>query len=106
MAAVRMRNKSVIRYLAESGADPLAACADQKFPLQEIEDDASWYDSSEKVPLIKAMMETLKNKAAAEPAPAAKVAANDAGVAATAHDIEVNRPIELKKPKPKNTFEL
>lgn len=102
MAAVNMQQKNAITFLVERGADPLALCADQKFPLQELE-NSSRLDSSEKLPLLKAMMTNLKTKAAANSAPSA----NDPGAAATAQDIEVSRPLELKlKPKPKAGFEL
>ena len=102
MAAVNIQQKNAIKYLIESGANPLALCADQKFPLKELEEN-SRLDTDEKLPLLKAMMVNLKTRAAAKPA----TPVNDPGAAATAQDIEVNRPLELKlKPKPKSGFEL
>ncbi|TAL30544.1 MAG: ankyrin repeat domain-containing protein [Alphaproteobacteria bacterium] len=104
MAAVKMQDQTAVKYLVGQGADPLMICADKKFPLKELEDDTNWYDSSKKIPLIKAMMENLKKAgSAAEPAAAP---ANDANAAAsTQQDIEVNRPLELKR-KPRQGFEL
>jgi hypothetical protein len=100
MAAVKMEQKKPIRFLVDNGANPLRLCADQKFPLKELEDSRS-YDGTVRLSLIKAMMENLKQKAPG-PAPA-----NDTAAAATAQDIEVSRPLELKlKPKPKAAFEL
>ncbi|MEZ0223426.1 MAG: ankyrin repeat domain-containing protein [Alphaproteobacteria bacterium] len=103
MAAVKMQDQTAVKYLVGKGADPLLICADQKFPLKVLEDDTEWYDSSKKIPLIKAMMENLKKSAGAEASPAP---ANDANaVAATQQDIEVSRPLELKR-KPRQGFEL
>lgn len=104
MAAVKMQDQTAVKYLVSNGADPLMICADQKFPLKELEDDTDWYDSSKKIPLIKAMMENLKK--AGCPAEPSSVPANDANtVAATQQDIEISRPLELKR-KPRQGFEL
>jgi hypothetical protein len=104
MAAVKMQDQTAVKYLVGNGADPLLICSDQKFPLKVLEDDTDWHDSSKKLPLLKAMMENLKKQGGSTgtaPAPA-----NDANaVAATQQDIEVNRPLELKR-KPRQGFEL
>ena len=104
MAAVRTQSKSAIKYLAEHGADALKICADQKIPLKELEDDSNWSDKAAKVPLIKAMLETLKNKATGT-GNTVTAPANDPGASATKEAIEVGRPLELKK-KPHTGFEL
>ena len=103
LVAVKQRNARTIKYFVEKGADPLMLCDGQKFPLKELQDDHDWYHSSDKVPLIKAMMENLQHSQA--PAAAAKTAANDAGAVTTKEDIEVIRPLELKK-KPRTGFDL
>jgi hypothetical protein len=103
MAAVLMRDQTAVKYLVSHGADPLQICADQKFPLKELEDDKDWYDSAKKLPLLKAMMENLKKAGSADPSSAP---ANDAGaIASTQHDIEVGRPLELKR-KARQGFDL
>jgi hypothetical protein len=50
------------------------------------------------------MMECLQQKRAAVPA-AAKAPANDSGAVSTNEDIEIGKPLELKK-KPRAGFEL
>jgi hypothetical protein len=102
LAAVKAQNQTVIKYLVDKDADPLLLCADQKFPLKVLEDDSDWYDSSRKVPLVKAMMENLKRRNSAGTAPAP---VNDVAPAATKQDIEISKPIELKR-KPRSGFEL
>ncbi len=102
MAAVRLQQEKVIKYLVDHDADPLRVCADQKVPLKVIE-DADWYNSDKKLALVKAMMANTKRRsdAAAVAAPA-----NDSGPApATSEAIEINRPIELKR-KPASGFTL
>lgn len=104
MAAVKMQDQTAVKYLVGKGADPLLICADQKFPLKELEDDPDWFDSSKKIPLIKAMLENLKKASTAADASAAP--ANEASAAAsTQQDIEISRPLELKR-KPRQGFEL
>jgi ankyrin repeat protein len=99
MAAVRLQRTQSIKYLVDRDADPLLPCADQKIPLKVLQDDGTWFDSSKKFPIIKAMMENTKRR---HDFNTAALPANDVAAAPPATDeaIEVSRPIEFKRKPP------
>lgn len=94
-----------LEYLLSKGADPLRKDAQGGFPLQTMQNNSnSFVDDRIKLKMLKLMMGNMPDQGpAASPATPAQ---DFAAAVSTRDDIEVGKPLELKKKQQDKAFNL